>query len=125
MWFQISSEHTARTVANTTVRCGDTTFPKRAYIELPVQFHSLNDNTSVINANHIEVATQEQSSCELWHNLRYDRLTASNFGRVMSRKALPSDAFLKHLFCRPPHDINSASLNYGCRNESIAKEKYL
>ena len=51
--------------------------PKSAYIEQPLEFQRLNNSTYVKNASKIEVATQEQSLCELWHDLRYDRLMAS------------------------------------------------
>ena len=34
----------------------------------------------------IEIATREQSECELWHALRNGRLTSSKFGEILRRR---------------------------------------
>lgn len=125
MLFQTSTDCMDNCLHQGTFQCGDTSFPKDAYIKLPEQFKTLNVNTSVANGSQIEIATQDQSSCEMWHELRCDRITASNFGRILSRKALPTESFLSSLFCMSSKNIKAESLEYGRRNESYAKAKYL
>jgi hypothetical protein len=52
-----------------------------------------------------------------------NRLTASNFGKVINRKSAPSVKFLNNLF--KIKNIYAPSLDYGKRHESVAKGKYL
>jgi len=51
----------------------------------------------------LQKKTVSQSQDKLWVEERKIRLTASNFGRVLFRKAKPSDSFLKSIF--QPKDL--------------------
>ena len=50
--------------------------------------------------------------------------TASNFGKIILQKATPSQAFIRDIFV-PKNLWNVLSLSYGCKNEDLAKEKYI
>ena len=102
--------------------CGDLQFPKNSQIKLPSQFADLNDGYSV-DSGTLEFETREQAGSPAWREARKSRLTASNFGRVVSRKATPSPSFLKSIFNQV--NVNAAPLEYGKRNELKAKTKYL
>jgi Viral alkaline exonuclease len=121
----MQADGVSQTSGSKRFKCGDITFSKQAYIQLPDQFNSLNVNTVVADAAQVEIATQDQSSCKLWHNLRHERITASNFGRILCRKALPSEAFMRNLFGESAKSISALPLEYGRRHEVDAKEKYL
>ncbi|XP_021339515.1 uncharacterized protein LOC110440684, partial [Mizuhopecten yessoensis] len=71
----------------------------------------------------IELETREQSKSGVWVEERKTRLTASNFGKVLTRKAKPTDSFLTDVFNRKM--IFAAPLDYGNRNEKFGKAKYL
>ena len=117
---QVKDAKTALISANT--GCGDLQFPKNSQIKLPSQFADLNDGYSV-DSGTLEFETREQAGSPAWREARKSRLTASNFGRVVSRKAAPSPSFLKSIFNQV--NVNAAPLEYGKRNELKAKAKYL
>lgn len=81
-------------------------------------------NYSNVDPHLIEVSTQEQANSDQWSEARKSRLTASNFGRVLKRKAMPSDKFFSSIFCGNK-SLSAPSLGYGKRNEKKAKAKYL
>jgi hypothetical protein len=56
------------------------------------------------------------------HNFR---ITASNFGKILHRKAKPSETFLASIFEGFNQQIHAASLAYGRKHEEDAKQKYL
>ena len=55
--------------------------------------------------------------------MRKRRITSSLSGKDFKRKAPNNDKFFDSLF--ENQDVNSQSIDYGKRNESSAKEKYL
>ena len=59
----------------------------------------------------------------MWLREHQDRITASNFGKIIFRKALPSEAFLTNLFTSFNKTIIAASITYGCRHERTCKGK--
>ena len=67
--------------------------------------------------------TRQKANSNDWFNARKCRLTASNFGKILKRKSLPTDKFLNTLF--NSKEISAPSLDYGKRHENIAKAKYL
>ena len=85
------------------VECGDTLLPSMAPIKLPPWLDALNQCVPMTleGAQSIEKNTTSQSKCELWHNLRQKRLTASTFARVIKRKKPVDDKFLESIF--PPN----------------------
>ena len=65
----------------------------------------------------IEAMTREQSNCEHWYRYRSSRITASNLGRVVKRKAAVSEAFLTSIF-KPKRFMSKAT------TESLARRQY-
>ena len=53
-------------------------------------------NMSVHNTSPVHLLAEHSDQ---WFEARKSRLTASNFGRVLKRKAMPSDKFLSSIFC--------------------------
>lgn len=76
-----------------------------------------------VNSKDLEIKTCAQVGSDVWYKERSHRLTASNFGKVMSKKTTPSEAFLKGLFTRS--NIRAASLDYGRQHEAQAKNRFL
>lgn len=102
--------------------CGDTNVFLPPPVALPPEFSSLNDFAPCADPVGLEAATQDQQASLLWVKERACRLTASNFGSVLRRKAKPTDKFLSSIFI--PRTINAASLNYGRKMETVAKEVF-
>lgn len=74
-------------------------------------------------ALNIQNITVQQSLCTEWYNFRKQRLTASNFGRVLAREKKPSEAFLRSLF--QPKDLSKVeSIKHGKQHESLARSIY-
>lgn len=72
----------------------------------------------------LEKSTCEQSKSPLWVRCRSNRLTSSNFGQIMIRKADPTDVFLRNIFAKK--DLTKVkSIAYGRVNESIARKLYV
>jgi len=90
---------------------------------LPEKFSKLKQQHFVQDPDHLEMTTRMQSESADWHKVRQNRLTASNFGQIITRKSLPNENLLSRLF--QPKQIHSVPLDYGRRNESKAKAKYL
>ena len=71
----------------------------------------------------IHNCTVQQSASAEWNLQRKYRLTASNFGRVLTRKQLPSSSFLDSLF--KAKDLSRVkSISHGKRNETLARTIY-
>ncbi|XP_062585063.1 uncharacterized protein LOC134255349 [Saccostrea cucullata] len=105
------------------VGCGDTTLHHKSPISLPPEFVNLNKIMTKEELKKIEIDTRKQNnSCE-WYQHRKGRLTASNFGKVMHRKARPSDSFLRDVFNRSSK--SSPAMDYGRKHEQDGKAKYL
>ena len=90
---------------------------------LPNEFKPLNQNTKCTNPCDTEVQTRNQALSDLWFKERKNRLTSSNFGKVLSRKSKPSEKFMNSLFSK--NAVKAKPLEYGKRHEKTAKEKYL
>ena len=105
-----------------TSRCGITTFPREAPIALPPEYTDFSDSIKIKNPQNLEKETRSQSTNQLWKDARSIRITSSNFGRILNRKAEPTDKFLGSLF---NSNITAIPLEYGKRNESKSKAKYL
>lgn len=102
--------------------CGDISVPTEPPVKLPPIFIPLKSGYAV-NSTELEIRTRAQAGSDTWYKERSHRLTASNFGKVVSRKATPSEAFLKGLFKKS--NIRAASLDYGRQHEAQAKNSYL
>lgn len=102
--------------------CGDISVPNEPPVKLPPIFIPLKSGYAV-NSTDLEIKTRAQAGNDTWYKERSHRLTASNFGKVVSRKATPSEAFLKGLFNKS--NIRAASLDYGRQHEAQAKNSYL
>lgn len=70
----------------------------------------------------IERETQGQANTTTWHEERRQRITASNFGRFMTRKVAVNEAFLTSVFRAKP--FSSAATSYGSCNEKVARQLY-
>lgn len=108
---------------STSKGCSNPSVHNSPPIKLPTEFEDLNNGYKDIHPAAIEENTRAQSSSAEWFNARKCRLTASNFGRVLRRKSAPSEKFLRSIFC--PKSFSAPSVDYGRRNESKAKSKYL
>ena len=102
------------------IRCGDTSVFKPSPVTLPQEYRDLNIGYDC-DVQKLEI-TRRQLAKE-WYEARKNRLTASNFGKVIHRKSAPSVQFLNNVF--KIKDIYAPSLDYGKRHESVAKGKYL
>ncbi|XP_066275513.1 uncharacterized protein [Branchiostoma lanceolatum] len=110
----------------TVVPCSDTTFPKPTQQwALPSRFSDCNSMFSVTKeeAVALERATVQQSECQLWFAERQNRITASNFGKILNRKKECNLKFLTNLMGNK--SAKSDSLTHGKKNEINAKEEYL
>ena len=73
---------------------------------------------------HIEQNTREQRRSPLWHSVRRYRLTASNFGAVMSRRLdTAPDNLVLHLL--QPREISTPAMRYGIEMEPVAIAQYV
>jgi len=70
----------------------------------------------------IEVKTRPQSHCIRWHEERFCRLTASNFGCVLQRKSQFHSLALELL--QPKCLQNVPAIQWGVKHEAIAFECY-
>ncbi|KAL3887317.1 hypothetical protein ACJMK2_027259 [Sinanodonta woodiana] len=83
--------------------CGDLDFPEKTNIKIP---SSVLENTnrwsnvalSEEDAIALERNTRDQNICDQWYKERESRITASNFGRFMLRKACLTDKIFKKYF---------------------------
>lgn len=72
----------------------------------------------------IEQNTRDQRLSPLWHSARRFRITASNFGSVMSRRHdTPPDCLVLQLV--QPKKFSSPAIQYGIDNEPIALAEYV
>ena len=79
---------------------------------------------SEAEAKEIELVTRDQRQGSLWFSARRNKITASNFGRVLSlRKETPPDSLVLHII-QPKH-FSTLSIQYGIDNEQLAIQKYL
>ena len=102
------------------IGCGDTSVFKPSPVTLPQEYRDLNIGYDC-DVQKLEITRRQQA--KEWYEARKNRLTASNFGKVIHRKSAPSVQFLNNVF--KIKDIYAPSLDYGKRHESVAKGKYL
>ena len=108
------------------MKCRDVVFPKELPINVSTEWDAvLIDHAGLKvtqeEATLIEAMTREQSNCEHWYRYR-NRITASNFSRVVKRKAAVSEAFLTSIF--KPKRFLSKATTYGTTTESLARRQY-
>ena len=104
------------------IGCGDTSIFKPSPVTLPQEYKDLNIGYDC-DVQKLEITTRQQANTKEWYEARKNRLTASNFGKVINRKSAPSVKILNNLF--KIKNIYAPSLDYGKRHESVAKGKYL
>jgi len=68
-----------------------------------------------------EMATRKQSDCDHWHKLRKNRITASTFKRVCSRKANHDTLASALLTTR---SVKTPAMKFGIENEPVAAQLY-
>jgi len=95
--------------------------PTTSNITLDYCYKDLNVSMTYTEAVHIEMATQQQSQCSLWINMHKNRITASNFGKVISRKSTPTESFLNNIFHSFNNTVHAKPIDYGHRHENDAK----
>ncbi|XP_060077044.1 uncharacterized protein LOC132556626 [Ylistrum balloti] len=105
--------------------CGDTCVTRQAPVTLPCEFQELNQDHSVIQDYIIEIEreTRAQSNSKLWIEARKSRITSSNFGKILKRKAKPTQSFVDSIF--GTKYVNAAPSEYGRKTEVSGKRKYL
>ncbi|XP_076071032.1 uncharacterized protein LOC143042541 [Mytilus galloprovincialis] len=104
--------------------CGDLVFPKEnGQSVLSEKYNTLIDTISNDEVNIIEEQTRKQSQCEKWFKEREKRITASNFHRIVKRKAAINDKFI--LSIMKPKPFTSKATSYGRNNEIKARNSYV
>lgn len=110
-------------------RCGDVQFPKLCTdTDLTTLLKGKENNWQDVQVSKEEAATIESStrgqvSSGKWYEERKRRITASNFGIIMTRQKAVNDSFLRNTFCTKT--INSKSTSYGQANEKNAERLYI
>lgn len=98
---------------------------ERLISERPAEEHSFLQKIRVTTteAYQIQNLTVQQSLCADWYKYREPRITASNFGRVLTRKMKPTEAFMKSLFQQ--NDLSKVeAIKHGKQHESLARSIY-
>ena len=72
----------------------------------------------------LERVTRAQSAEELWHDARRYRITGSKCGRILIQK-MRTIALLHFVLYPKPFEITPRPIEWGRRNENIAKEAYV
>ena len=75
------------------------------------------------DASQLECDTREQSGSAKWKLERAKRITVSQFGQVIKRKAAVTEKFLKELF--EGKTIQIPAMKYGLTNEIKTAKEYL
>ena len=79
--------------------------------------------TQPSEAHALEKATVFQVEIELWLSDHTNRITASNFGKVLFKQQKLSEAMLKHIFCSKSLP-NVKSTAHGKENAKVARSIY-
>jgi len=108
--------------------CGNVNFPKPIlvlnYKIIPNEnIHNISLNVDIETSKVIETETRQQAENKRWFSERKERITSSDFGKIMKRKKEINDTFLKSLFEKKP--FTAASTSYGIANEKTAKQMYI
>ena len=81
-------------------------------------------NLTVEKAHEIERATRGQHKTAVWFSVRKYRITASNFGAVLSQKdATPPDKLVMQII--QPRSFSTPATRHGIENEKHAISAYL
>lgn len=78
---------------------------------------------SQVEARDLELNSRQQRHSERWRNAWTNRLTALCFGRVVKRQDWTEKGL--HNLVEPKDLIHVRSVQYGIRNESLAKDRYV
>lgn len=97
------------------------TFPLQNSPSALLLFNKISVTTS--QAHTIQKSTVQQALSADWRKERKFRLTASNFGRVLSRKREPTEPFMNNIF-ECPDISNVQSVRHGKQNETLARTIY-
>lgn len=113
--------------SSVSLECGDLSFPRSPFMTIPDVTTSHRDewahlDISQSNATLLEHDTRTQTHSPIWHEARKKRITASTFGRFMTRKAPISEKFLTNIFKQ--NSFSAASTSYGIANEKVARQLY-
>ena len=108
--------------------CGDLNLPHSPFITIQHVVSQNHDKwvhlkVTKEQAQQIERETQDQTSSQKWREERKTRMTASTFGRYMTRKAPISEKFLNSIF--RSKSFTSAATSYGTCNDKIARQMYI
>ena len=71
----------------------------------------------------VEFQTRRQSKIELWHKMRYGRLTSSQFGSIVKHVA-PAERLVARLL-QPPRTLMVPPIRWGQDNEAAAHTAYI
>jgi pantothenate kinase len=66
-------------------------------VTLPQEYRDLNIGYDC-DVQKLEITRKQQANAKEWYEARKNRLTASNFGKVIHRKSAPSVQFLNNVF---------------------------
>ena len=113
----------ASTTTKKTTHSHDLTLPKLSAIDVSSYNSTIwRDHTvTTEQAYDIENATTDQYKSTLWSVRRKDRIIASQFSRILNRKAPVTTKFVDSIFATT--SFHSAATTYGISNESTAKQK--
>lgn len=108
-----------------TSNCHDLTLPQTSAIDVAAYNSVIWKDLMVTTAqaHSIENSTTEQFKSPLWSLERKHRITASQFSRILHRKAPVTSKFVDSIYTTT--SFHSAATTYGISNESTAKQKYL
>ena len=109
--------------------CGDTVFPQdpTTGLNLTEMHDFINECNSTMPITHerakeLEAKTVRQAENELWHQARHNRITSSNFHRVVKRQKDINEKFVQSVLSSPK--FSSIPTSYGTAHEPVAKEEY-
>lgn len=102
----------------------------KTHQEISAQHKLYIDSLSVTydQANKLQNETKQQADCPKWFQLKYSRLTASNFGKICKKmsckKNKPELVARDLLHPKPPTDFKKKMFTWGKENESVAIQIY-
>ena len=98
--------------------------PAYAALQTTISAFKESQCISEAKAREIEQGMRDQRFTSIWFSARRYRITASNFGRVLSlKRETPPDCLVMHIL-QPKH-FSTLATQYGIDNEQLALEKYL
>ena len=98
--------------------------PAVAALQTTMSAFKESQRISEAKAREIEQGMRDQRLSSLWFAARRYRITASNFGRVLSfKRETPPDSLVMHIL--QPQRFSTLATQYGIDNEQLALEKYV